>query len=97
MIQVQISVENIITQNKGNIASNMDGEKVLMSIKNGKYYNLGQIGGVIWDLIESPILVKNVIIRLIDLYDVEHSECEPQVLNFLQHLNNEGLIFIEEI
>jgi len=32
---------------EGNIVSNMDGEKVMLSIKNGKYYNLGEIGGFI--------------------------------------------------
>ena len=33
----------------------MDGEKVMLSIEKGKYYNLGLLGGVIWELIESPI------------------------------------------
>ena len=28
----------------------MDGEKVMLSINNGKYYNLGEIGGDIWEL-----------------------------------------------
>ena len=34
-----ISLENMIVQSKGNIVSDMDGEKVMLSINNGKYYN----------------------------------------------------------
>ena len=52
----------------------MDSEKVMMSINNGKYYNLGEIGGVIWDSIKSPISVNELIITLISEYEVEKKE-----------------------
>ena len=38
-------------QVKGNIVSDMGGEKVMLSVNKGKYYNLGEIGGDIWELI----------------------------------------------
>ena len=41
----QISLQNMVAQIPGNIVSDMGGEKVMMSINNGKYYNLGEIGG----------------------------------------------------
>ena len=92
----KIALENVIFQSQGNVVSNMDGEKVMMSIQNGKYYNLGEIGGVIWDLIEKPIFVKNVIANLISEYDIEQLECEKQVVTFLELLNKEGLIYIQK-
>ena len=49
----------------------MDGEKVILSIKNSKYYNLGEIGGVIWDLIERTNSVSKLIDALMDQYEVE--------------------------
>ena len=54
-----LTLETIIVQGKDNIVSDMDGEKVILSIQNGKYYNLGNIGGAIWDLINAPISVMN--------------------------------------
>lgn len=87
-----ISLNNIISQCEGNIVSNMGEEKVMLSVQNGKYYNLGEIGGEIWDLIESPKSVNEVISSLINVYDVSQAECEEQVLAFLEHLNNEKLI-----
>ena len=56
MINAQkVTLHSTIVQTHGNIVSDMDGEKVMLSIEKGKYYNLGLLGGVIWELIESPI------------------------------------------
>ena len=37
----------------------MGGEKVMLSVKNGKYYNLGEIGGEIWELIRGRLQLIN--------------------------------------
>ncbi|MEH7416931.1 lasso peptide biosynthesis PqqD family chaperone [Neobacillus drentensis] len=90
-----VSINSEISQSPGNIVSDMDGEKVMLSINNGKYYNLGEIGGVIWEQLEQPILVSDIISKLISLYDVSQRECEEQVKSFLDHLNKEKLIIID--
>lgn len=87
-----ILLDQLIVQNPGSIVSDMDGETVMMNIQNGKYYNLGRIGGKIWGVIVNPMKVQEVIAELVSEYDVEQSECEEQVLSFLHHLYAEGLI-----
>lgn len=89
-----ISIDCTIIQNEGNIVSDMDGEKVMLSIRNGKYYNLGEMGGVIWDSLKYPILVNQLITNLISEYEVEKKECEQQVISFVELLYNEDLIRI---
>lgn len=91
-----IFINHKIVQGRGNLVSDMDREKVMLSINNGKYYNLGEIGGRIWDLIELPTPVTSVVTTLISEYDVEQGECEGQVISFLDLLLGEGLINIEE-
>jgi CRISPR/Cas system CSM-associated protein Csm4 (group 5 of RAMP superfamily) len=93
---LHISTGHIVTQGEGNIVSDMDGEKVMLSIENGKYYNLGEIGGVIWDLIKIPTLIDQLVNTLLAQYEVEKSECEEQVMSFLKMLHDEGLIKVEE-
>jgi hypothetical protein len=88
----KITLESYISQCEGNIVSDMDGEKVMMSIKNGKYYNLGEIGGVIWEGITEPTTVQDLIKNLLTQFEVEQSQCEDQVIKFLEHLQQEGLI-----
>lgn len=87
-----IALENRITQKEGNIVSDMDGEKVMLSIENGKYYNLGAIGGVIWDYLKEPTTVKELIVKLQSEFEVNHEQCETDVLSFLKHLHKEKLI-----
>jgi hypothetical protein len=87
-----ITLNQTVFQVKGNIVSSMGGEKVMLSVSKGKYFNLGEIGGEIWDIIQEPNTVRQIIETLISEYDVDQTECEEQVLSFLDHLKGEGLI-----
>ncbi len=91
-----VPLNSVVVQSKGNIVSDMDGEKVMLSIQKGKYYNLGEMGGRIWDLMESPISVTQLVSLLITEYEVEQAECEDQVVRFCEQLLEEDLIQIHE-
>jgi hypothetical protein len=91
-----INLDSKITQNNGNFVSDMNGEKVMLSMTNGKYYNMGKIGGEIWDLVQSPITVSSIVEKLLLKYEVEKKECVPQVFSFLNHLHSENLIQIDK-
>ncbi|MFJ7974850.1 lasso peptide biosynthesis PqqD family chaperone [Peribacillus sp. NPDC096379] len=91
----ELAHNHLISQLEGNIVSDMDGETVMLSVHNGKYYNLGAIGGVIWELIKDSISIEELITTLQSQYDVEQTECEEQVHSFLDQLLEEGLIKIE--
>jgi hypothetical protein len=88
----KISMDSMVVQTDGNIVSDMDGEKVMLSIESGNYYNLGEIGGEIWDLIKVPVELHKLVSKLLLSYQVGKEECEQQVLAFIQQLNKEGLI-----
>ncbi|MDM5222772.1 lasso peptide biosynthesis PqqD family chaperone [Peribacillus sp. NJ11] len=91
-----LSKNKIITQNPGNIVSDMDGETVMLSIEKGNYYNLGVLGGEIWSLLEEPIKISDLIGKLMSQYEVSHQECEEEVLSFLSDLYDEELIILSE-
>jgi hypothetical protein len=91
-----ISLSQFVAQIKGNIVSDMGGEKVMLSVKNGKYYNLGGIGGDIWDLIGEKIQVNQLVTNLMSNYNVEQSVCEEQVISFLELLLGEGLVELSD-
>jgi len=88
----QLLLNDLLIQRTGNIVSNMDGQKVMLSIQNGKYYNLGEIGGEIWDLLEEPTSVSKMVAILTYEYDIEPVMCEQQVISFMERLLDEGLI-----
>lgn len=87
-----IALSELVVQSEGYLVSEMNGEKVMLSIENGKYYNLGQIGGRVWELIESPASIQDVVDRLVTEYFIEPEDCQRQVRRFLQQLKAEGLV-----
>lgn len=93
MIKVEkISIEHFVIQSEGNIVSDMGSEKVMLNIENGKYYNLGRIGGDIWELIDKPILVSGLTNSIMAKYDVSKEKCEEEVISFLESMHEEGLV-----
>lgn len=91
----KVMLTDIVVQGTGNVASDMDGEMVLLSVEKGKYYNLGKIGGRIWRLIETSTSVHELVANLMSEYEVEQSVCLEQVLSFLEQLYAEELIQCE--
>lgn len=92
MTQSQLNLHQLIRKVDGSLVSDMDGEKVMLSIKSGKYFNLGRIGGRIWELMEGPMTASEIAHRLISEFDVTLELCEQHVLDFLQQLYAEQLI-----
>jgi len=90
--QETITSECIVVQKPGAIVSDMDGEKVMLSVENGKYYNLGRQGGHIWELIASPVAVTDLVTTLMAEYEVDRETCERDVLKFLSALLRENMI-----
>ncbi|MEK0315263.1 lasso peptide biosynthesis PqqD family chaperone [Cohnella sp. 56] len=85
----------VISQVPGNIVSDMAGEKVMLSVQKGNYYNLGEVGGRIWELINKPQTAEAIVDHLLEEYAVERSVCQAQVQLFLEQLVRQQLITID--
>mgnify|MGYP000849058883 CR=1 FL=1 len=83
-------------QNKNYIASDMNGEKVMLDVQSGKYYNLGTIGGRIWDLSAQASTVEEIVLRLMEEYEVSQDVCTQQVSTFMGQMLSEGLVEIDD-
>lgn len=94
-ILTNITNDSTISQVPGNIVSNMNGEVVMLNIENGKYYNLGEIGGVIWGKIGASITLQKLVSDLLLEFDIKKYECEQQVLEFIVSLQAENLVTVK--
>ncbi|PZD97717.1 lasso peptide biosynthesis PqqD family chaperone [Paenibacillus sambharensis] len=83
-----------IIQAQGGLVTDMDGEKVMMSITNGKYYSLGEVGSRIWELAASPVSMEDIVSALLQEYEVDPAACRTEVAMFLEQLRREGLIHV---
>ena len=88
----KITTDTAISQIEEIVASDIDGETVMMSIENGEYYGLDDIGSRIWKLIEKPVKVSDLIDTLLERFDVDRETCEKDVLKFLNELNEDKIL-----
>jgi hypothetical protein len=90
-----ILLESTVSWVEDIIASDIDDEKVMMCLEKGKYYKLDPVGRRIWDMIEMPMKVSDLIIALIAKYDVDRETCEHDLLAFLEELYAGGILQVK--
>lgn len=74
------------------VSCDLDGETALMSVENGKYYAMDPVGSRIWALLEQPRPVAAMCAFLLEEFEVEPSQCQHDVLAFLNELAQDNLI-----
>ena len=82
----------ILSRREGLMTADMNGSAVMMDIMTGKYYNLGQVGGRIWEILEEPMTLAALVKKLTDEYDVSAEQCRTDILPFLDTLLERGLL-----
>ena len=95
MDKKQVSMDTVLTQNKDLVASSIDGEVVLMSIENGKYYGINPIGSRIWEILAYPTTYIDLIDTLLTEFDIDRITCEKKVTTFLKEIAAENIIEIK--
>ena len=92
MTTSRITIDSTISQIEDIVASDIDNEKVMMSIEKGQYFGLEPIGSRIWEMIETPAKVSVIIDKLLTQFDVDRETCEHDLLAFLGELDEAGII-----
>ena len=82
----------ILSRREGLMTADMNGSAVMMDIMTGKYYNLGEVGGRIWELLEEPATLSTLVQKLTAEYDVGAERCRADILPFLNILLERGLL-----
>lgn len=89
-----ITLESTVQRNPELLASSIGDEVVMMSIENSAYYGLDPVGSKIWEMIAEPLLVSDLCEQLMERFDVLPSQCQVDVLKFLNELHTEGMLQI---
>jgi len=74
------------------VAADVAGETVLMSLARSRCYGLGGIGSEIWSRLMSPVRVSELLDELSARYEAPPGVIERDVVQLLTQLAEEGLI-----
>ena len=79
------------------VTRSIDGETIIVPIKNkvgdlNSIYTLNEIGTMIWELIDGNKSVSKIVEAVDNTYEVKLEEVEKDTLEFLNSLEEAGLI-----
>ena len=95
-MKTTISENTVISVAQEQIAGDLlDGEVVILNMKDDVYYGLDQVGGRIWSLIQEPITFGEIIQILLEEFDVEYQQCTEDVLALLEDMLSKRLIKVQ--
>ncbi len=90
-----ITKDSIVSLSKDQISCDLAGEAVILNFKDSTYYGLDNIGTFIWNNIQDPKKVEEIIDSVLCEYDVNKAQCENDLLILLNDLKTKGLIEIK--
>jgi len=93
MNEVTKGAKNAIYQrNQDLIGASIDDELVMMSVEKGQYYGLSGIGPRVWELMDEPLTLDQLIERIVEEFEVERDVCRADMIQFLEQIEKLGLV-----
>ena len=88
---MSLPLNTVITRHPDMLSAEIGGEAVMMSIEKGAYFGLNPVATRIWDLIEQPKSLSELIAVIFGEYDVSVEQCEADVREFTADMIERGL------
>lgn len=75
------------------LSSKIDEEVILMSFEADSYFGIDPVGSRIWELLsEKPASINELVVILVDEYEVDEETCRKQVQIFIDEMYIKKLI-----
>jgi len=88
----KLSRETMISHSDDQVSCEVDGVAVLMSVENGEYYKLDDIGSRIWALSEKPMAFGSLCDALTAEFEVSAEQCEADVTKLMEKMLERKLV-----
>ncbi len=90
-----MNIKSKITLSKNVFAQEIDEETIILDSETQEYFSINEIGKVIWSLIEEKKNLEEIKAEMLDMYEVPEEQIEKDLLNFIQALEQKGLIKVD--
>lgn len=73
-------------------SSEIGDELALLDSKSGQYFTLNQTGSVVWQCLDAPCSLQDIVRTVTEKFDIDPSACESDIKELITQLNDAGLI-----
>lgn len=92
----RLGPNTVLARSPDILASDMDGETVMLAISSGRYYSLDPVGSAVWEALEEPRTWADLVAHLVDHFEVGEERCRAETEDFLAEMLAEGILLIHE-
>jgi hypothetical protein len=91
------SDDSLVTLGSEQVSAELEGEAVVLNLKDGVYFGLNPVGSRVWSLLkEAPKSVAELRQAILAEYDVGYEECDRDLRSLLEALHAHGLIDVSD-
>jgi len=91
-----LNLDDVVERIPDQIAAEVDDDLVMVNVETGYYYAVSDVAREIWDAIERPRKISDLIDQLMASHEVDRATCEEETLSFLQKLLAERLLRVSD-
>ena len=96
MKQTNIHDDAVVFSVKDQVSTSLEEEAVILNLGDGVYYGLNVVGARIWDLLQEPRTVREILNIILVEYEVEPQRCRQDLLILLKELAAKKLIEVKD-
>jgi hypothetical protein len=89
---LMISMNSFVTQDSEPIATRLDDEVAMLSVRAGAYFGLNRVGSEIWDMLAEPRRIDDVCAVLIERFEVPPDTLRREVSAFIKAMVDRRLL-----
>jgi hypothetical protein len=95
MSNTAVTLDAIAVVSDHQLSTTLSGEVVILGLRDTIYYGLQEVGTRIWELLQTPHSVRQIVQQIISEYDVTEERAVADVCQLLGELCERGLVTVD--
>jgi hypothetical protein len=88
----EITLDSVVVTAKEQVSSDLGDEIAILGLRRNTYYSVAAVGRRIWELVQTPRSVSEILAQLLSQYQVDGERCRGDLITMLGRLRDEGLL-----
>ncbi len=90
------SKARLVVAKKSRYTAELPDEVVFLNEEQGGYYGLSGVGARVWELIQRPQTIEQIVVTLVREYDVDKQRCRQDIEELLEDMASSGLVAFQD-
>ena len=91
---MMVAKYDIVGASPHHLYTTLGSEAVVLELQAGNYFGMNDVGTAVWNFLQQPRQVSDVIEHIVNNYEVSADQAEVEILGFLQNLVDKGLVVV---